>query len=340
MKAAILTAPMEFEIRDFPIPQPGVGQVVIRVKASGVCPSGLKLIKQPQRMPDEFWQIPGAPGHEVSAEVVEISKEVIKWSTGDRIVVTGGPTCGKCHYCLRGQFRFCENRVFTNMSHMGFSEYMACSEDELVAIPDGVSDEEASLAEPLACVVGSVEKCHIKAGDTVAVVGCGVMGQLHIQIMNALGARVIAIDIDENRRAFGVKSGALQHSPPGKAADELVKEISDGRGAETVIVAAGTPEAAESAFPLVGPGGTILFFAGIWPADMISIDPNFIHYQQINITGSVGGMVADFQRALAWISSNRINVQSLITGRFSLEEIIEAHKICEKGIGYKNLIIP
>jgi L-iditol 2-dehydrogenase len=226
------------------------------------------------------------------------------------------------------------------MTHMGFSEFMACTEEELVAIPDGVSEEDASLAEPIACVVGSIEKCHIQADDIVVVIGCGVMGQLHIQLTHSLGAKVIAIDMDESRRAFAVKSGALQQSPPGKATNELVKELSQGRGADVVIVAAGAIAAVESAFSLIGPGGTILFFAGIWPADVISIDPNFIHYQQINITGSVGGMVVDFQRALAWMAGNRLDVQSLVTARFPLIELNEAHNVCEKGIGYKNLIIP
>lgn len=339
MRAAVLTAPTKFEIRDFPTPHARKNQVVIHVRASGVCPSGLKLITQPERMPEDFWRIPGAPGHEVSGEIVEIGKGVTKWRLGDRVVVTGGPTCGKCHYCLRGKYRFCENRNFNTMTHMGFSEYMLCSEEELVAIPVSVNDEQASLAEPFACVVGSLEKCEIKAGEIVVVIGCGVMGLLHLQLAQALGASVMVVDIDENRRAFATKCGAVAQMSPGKEASDHVYELSHGRGADTVIVTAGTAEAAKSAFPLVSPGGTIMLFAGVWPAEKISIDPNFIHYQQIRITGSVGGMVVDFQRALTWMCSNRVDVQPLITGRYSLDEVNEAHHACQKRIGYKNLVI-
>jgi L-iditol 2-dehydrogenase len=340
MQATILHGPMDLRLEAWPMPKATPGRVVLRVKVVGVCPSGLKMLKDPSRVPIALRHVPGMPGHETAAEIVSVGPGVSAFAVGDRVAPTGGPTCGRCHYCRRGLFRFCERRDFSDIDYMSFAQFMACDADALVRIPGTVSDEEASFAEPLACCIASLEKCSVQAGDDVVVIGAGTMGLLHLQLAQAVGARVIAVEPDERRRSFALKMGAAASIYPDQNTARQVRELTGGRGATAVIVAVGSVPAVESAFELVGPGGTVMLFAGTWPPATIALDPNKIHYPQISVTGSVGGLMVDFERAMALLASQAIEVNPLITARFPLSEIMEAHRTHEAATGYKVLVIP
>lgn len=340
MQAAVLRGVMDMRVETFPMPQAAPGRVVLRIKAVGVCPSGLKLLKDPSRMPASFWNVPGVPGHETAAKIVAVGPGVTGYAVGDRVAPTGGPTCGRCHYCRRGLFRFCERQDFSKIDYMSFAEYMACDADALVRIPDSLSDEEASFAEPLACCVASVEKCSLRVGDDVVVIGAGTMGLLHVQLVRAAGARPIVVEPNKRRRASAMDMGAAESLPAGKDATARIQDLTGGRGAAAVIVAVGAAQAIESAFHFVAPGGTLMLFAGTWPPGTIAIDPNLIHYHQINVTGSVGGLMIDFERALALMASGAVNIKPLITARYPLDEVMQAHRELEAGTGYKVLVIP
>lgn len=340
MRATVLRGPMDLCVETFPLPQAAPGQVVLRVKAVGVCPSGLKLIREPERMPEAFWRAPGAPGHEVAAEVAAIGPGVAGFAVGDRVAPTGGPTCGSCHFCRRGLFRFCERQDFAVIQFMGFAEYMVCRADALVRVPAGVDDEAATFAEPLACCVASLDKCALHPGDDLVVLGAGTMGLLHVQLARALGVRVLVVEPDERRRAFALTMGAAHALREGALVVEEVKALTGGRGAAAVVVAAGSAQAVERAVEFAGPGAAVMLFSGVWPRATVALDPNLIHYRQIVLTGSVGGLMVDFERALALLAGGRLEVRPLVTARFPLADVMAAHREHAAATGYKVLVIP
>jgi L-iditol 2-dehydrogenase len=340
MRATKLMGPMDLSIETLPIPEITEGSVLLGISAVGVCPSGLKMLKDPSRIDEVFWDIPGFPGHETAAEVVEVGPGVEGLVPGDHVVPTGPPACGQCHFCRRGQLRFCKEKDFSKIENMSFADYMLCDAASLLPIAEGLGDEEACFAEPLACCVASVEKCSVRAGDTVIVVGAGTMGLLHVQILRSLGARPIVIEPNKNRRTFALEMGANLSLHPDPRAKDQIKEMTHGRGADAVIVTVGAAEAIQSAFDLVGPGGTLMFFAGTWPPTSVNLDPNLIHYQQMNVTGTVGTTAYDFERALALMAHGSVDVKPLISGRYPLQEIIQAHRASEELSTYKILVKP
>jgi threonine dehydrogenase-like Zn-dependent dehydrogenase len=202
-----------------------------------------------------------------------------------------------------------------------------------------LSDEEASFAEPLGCCIASVEKCSLDPGGVAAIIGAGTMGLLHLQLFLGMGARVLVVEPDEGRRDFAQMQGADLRVEPAEAKDAIL-DHTNGRGAQTVVIAAGTGRAVELGFDLVSSGGTLMLFAGIWPATTIQLDPNLIHYKQINVTGSVGALMVDFEKALALMNNGAVDVASLISETFPLDEIMEAHRASERNDTYKVIVKP
>jgi L-iditol 2-dehydrogenase len=339
MRAAKLYGPMDLRLEEFPIPDLKPGQVLIKVTAVGVCPSGLKMLKDPSRIEPAFWEIPGFPGHETAGEVVQLGLNVKNFSLGDRVVPTAGPTCGSCRACRRGQFRFCENQDISAIESMSFSEYMVCDAEALLQIPKSLDDEQASFAEPLGCCIASVESCSVAPGDFAVVLGAGTMGLLHLQILHSLGARVGIIEPDPSRREIAAELGAEIYLAP-EQAKEGVNRWTANRGADTVIVAAGSVDAVKGGLELVADGGTVMLFAGIWPPTKIEIDPNEIHYRQFNLTGSVGALMVDFERALALLESGAVQVGAIISERYPLTAVLEAHYASERLDTYKVIVRP
>jgi L-iditol 2-dehydrogenase len=188
--------------------------------------------------------------------------------------------------------------------------------------------------------VASIAKCAIQAGDDVVVIGAGTMGLLHMQLALAASATPIVVEPDARRRGFALEQGAAASLPPGPDCGPQVKSLTGGRGAAAVIVAVGTAAAIESAFDFVAPGGTVMLFAGTWPQAMLTLDPNRIHYGQLNVTGSVGGLLVDFEQALALMAAGSVQVEPLITARFPLQAIMQAHQAHEAATGYKVLVLP
>jgi L-iditol 2-dehydrogenase len=181
---------------------------------------------------------------------------------------------------------------------------------------------EASLMEPLACCLHSIKKAHLRSGDTIAIVGAGTMGALHIMLAKHFGAKTIVSDIDQARLEFVEQIGAdVIVNPSVDDAVEVVKDHTDGRGADAVIVAASTRRAGEQALILVGPTGHIVFYASLYPKGFIDFDWNRIHYQEITIAGTEGHTSEDFHEALALAESGAVNVRPLISRIIPLEEL-------------------
>jgi L-iditol 2-dehydrogenase len=181
----------------------------------------------------------------------------------------------------------------------------------------------------------------VKEGDRVAIVGAGQIGLMHMQMANLLGAKTIVIDIKEERLSFASRLGA-SHVVNSSSADPVakVKELTGGDGADKVIVAIGNSQAIETGFQLVGPMGSVNLFASTNPPTKVSFDPNLVHHSEVSMIGSYDKTRSDLRDATRLIDEKKIDVKTLITHRYVLEDTWEALRSLEKGVGVKIMVKP
>ncbi|KPK24038.1 MAG: alcohol dehydrogenase [Nitrospira bacterium SG8_3] len=329
MRVAMYYNNKDIRVEDVPTPEIGPGELLVRIEASGICGSDVM----------EWYRVKKAPlvlGHEIAGEVAEVGRGVDGYKKGDRVVASHHVPCNSCRFCLKGYHTVCDTLRSTHFDPGGFAEYVrlpAINVDRGVYfIPDEVSFEEASLAEPLACVLRAQRIAGIGPGDTVVVMGSGIAGLLHIQLACAMGAgRVLATDVSEARLAAAQKSGAdIVIHAEGDVLSEL-RGANDGWLADKVLVCTGARAANLQALELVERGGAVLFFAPTDPEVTIPVSINGLFFRNdITLTTSYAGSPADHVTALALIRARRVRVRDIITHRLSLEETSKGFQLVAK----------
>jgi len=302
-----------------PTPQVGPGEVLMRVEASGIC--GTDLL--------EWYRLHKAPlvlGHEVAGVIVAAGEGVKRFRVGDRICAAHHVPCNACHYCLSGHHTVCDTLRQTNFDPGGFAEYVRLPpinvEQGIFLLPEGVSFEEATFVEPVACVLRGQRLAHFQPGQTVLVIGSGVAGLLHIQLARTSGAgHIVATDIIEYRLEAARKFGADVAVQARDYTPAYLREVADGRLADLVVVCSGAASAISQALESVERGGTILFFAPTEPGVTVPLSLNDLFWRnEITLTSSYGGSPADYAAALELIEARKIRVREMITHRLGLAE--------------------
>ena len=341
MKVARYHAPGDLRVEDAPEPTAGEGEVKIRVRNCSTCGTDLKIYRFGHHHIDP----PRVIGHEIAGEIVQVGAGVPGWREGDRVQVIAAIADGTCDECRRGAMTVCPNQESMGYHFDGgFAEYMVVPSkvlrvDGLNRIPDGIGYDEASIAEPLACVINGQSLARITAGQDVVVVGAGPIGCLHVRLARARGAaRVLLVDVNESRLAL---SAQRVRPDEATAVAEDVLKLTDGRGVDVAIVAAASGAAQEQALRLVARRGTVSFFGGL-PKDSpeITLDANLVHYRELTIVGANGSSPAHNKAALELIASGRVPVRDLITHRLPLPEIETALRVVASGEAIKVTIEP
>ncbi len=309
----------DVRIEEMPIPQIGAGELLVRVEASGICGSDVM----------EWYRIDRAPlvlGHEIGGQVVAVGQGVERYKEGDRVTAAHHVPCNTCHYCLSGHHTACETLRRTNFDPGGFAEYIrlpAINVDRGVfLLPDGVSYEEATFVEPLACVLRGQRMARMQLGCSVLVIGSGITGLLHVQVARKLGGgRVVATDINDYRLETARHLGADNTFRAEEDLPAVLRQVNQGCLADLVIVCTGAASAIAQALKSVERGGTILLFAPTDPGVTIPISVNELFFRNdITLTTSYAGSPADYQTALELIRAGTIKVREMITHRLSLTE--------------------
>ncbi len=345
MKAAVLEEIEKLFIRDVPDPECPDKGLVIKVKACAVCGTDVKVYHHGHRL----IKFPRITGHEVAGEVVEAGKEITDFKAGDRITVAAALPCGYCLYCRRGWQSMCDNLTAIGYHYNGgFAEYMAVPEVAYLngcvnRFGDEISCGEASLAEPMACVINGQELSGVSLGKLLVVVGAGPIGCLHIMLGKNLGVKkTVLADISSERLKMSEIAGADLYIDSSKRGlkDEIMK-ISSGRGADVVIVACSSGKAQEEALEIVAKKGNVNFFGGL-PKDkpFINFNSNLLHYGEFSVVGTHGSSPEHNTMALEMIKSKKIQVKGLISNRLPLERLHEGIAKTEKGEGLKTIIEP
>lgn len=308
----------DVRLEEMPTPQIGPGELLLKVAASGIC--GSDVMEWYRRD-----KVPLVLGHEVAGEVVEVGDGVEKFKAGDRVAATHHVPCNTCHYCLSGHHTVCETLLKgTHFEPGGFAEYVrvpAINVDRGVFhIPEGVTYEEASFMEPLACVLRGQRNARLRPGQTVLVLGSGISGLLHVGLARALGAGlVVAADTISFRLKKAEKMGAdLTLQADDKIPDRL-RQANDGRLADLVIICF------DGFIPLalnaVEKGGTVLFFAGAAGGATLPATINDLFWRtEITLTSTYAGAPFDCRTALKLIREGGIHVLETVTHRLGMSE--------------------
>ena len=325
MRVAMYYNNHDVRVEEMPVPTIGPGEVLLRVEASGLCGSDVM----------EWYRIAKAPavlGHEVAGVVAQVGEGVEGYKEGDRIVVAHHVPCNACSYCLSGHHTVCDTLRETSFEPGGFSEYLrvpAINVDRgMFPMPAGLSFEEASFAEPLACVYRGQKRANLRPGQSVLVLGSGLAGLLHINLARALGAGlIVATDMVDYRQEAARQLGADAAFPATEDVPARLREVNNGRLADLVIVCTGAPPALLQALQAVDRGGTVLFFAPTEPGVTVPVSINDVFFRNdVTLTTTYAGSPSDLVTALELIGAGQVQVGEMITHRLGLEEA---------GLGFK-----
>jgi threonine dehydrogenase-like Zn-dependent dehydrogenase len=319
MKAAINTDLQTIVIDEVPIPQPGPGEVLVQVKATGLC--GSDVDGYLGHHPMMKW--PLILGHECSGVVAELGPGVEGWQVGDAVAVEPFFTCKTCPACLRGKYNLCIDLKITGHQVPGsLAEYTIAEACFLHHKPDNISFVEAAIAEPTSGSLHAVERCGIRLGDFVVIIGCGTMGVLAMQHALNKGAEVFISEPSGFKRAVAEELGVHHTVDPAKQdLRERVRALTGSIGADCVIEAVGKPETLASTVGLVKRGGTIMLIG--WSGNKTDpIDLTTITLDEMTLLGTLG-FCHDFPVALKQMSQGKVKTLPLITHRLPLDRVEE-----------------
>ncbi len=328
MRAAMYHANLDVRIVELPRPQIGPGEILVRVRASGICGSDVM----------EWYRKPKAPlvlGHEIAAEVVELGAGVERVKVGDRVFVSHHVPCGSCRYCLAGHETVCDTLRTTNFDPGGFAEFVRVPsinvKHGVFPLPRELSDDEATLVEPLGCVIRGQRLAGFRPGGTVLVIGSGVAGLLHIKLAKASGAaRVIATDVVDYRKHAARRAGADVVIDGREDVPVRVREANDRHLVDFVVTCTGASKGIAQGLTSVDRGGTVLIFAPTDPTAKVEIPFNALWREEVTMTSSYGGSPRDIREAIELLASRRIAVSDMITHVLPLHEAAEGFRLVAK----------
>jgi L-iditol 2-dehydrogenase len=328
MKAAMLYGVKDLKVEDVEVPKVEAGEVLVKVKAATTCGTDLKIFQR--GYVEKVIKFPTIFGHEWAGEVVDVDKGLEWPKKGMRVRAGNSAPCLHCAMCQRGKYNLCENMIWL---WGAYAEYIKVPARMVLVnmqeIPEGVSFEEAAITEPLACVLHGVEEADVKLGDTVAIIGAGPIGLLHLLTVKKIGAtKAIVIDLVDERLDFAQKLGADVTINSGKENVEArIKELTGGYGADVAIEAIGLPATWEQALRLTRKGGVVLEFGGCPPETEVKVNAEMLHYGELTVMGTFHTTPLHFREALNLIATRTIDVRPLITRKMKLDNINEAFEI-------------
>jgi len=326
-RVVLLRGINDFNLEKLEVPKPGTGEIVIKVECSGLCPSDIKII----RYGSSLLRYPVVLGHETAGEIYAVGDDVTEVKIGEKVNIAADIFCGICKNCREGRENLCENPLSfgynVNGSH---ADYMLVPKKgvprAVFKIPDGLSTELATLTEPFACVVHSMNVSGASPGKKVAVIGDGPMALMHVILSKIYGISSISVlGLHDKKLKIAQDLGAdkVYNRKKYKNINEIIKENLEGF--DSVYLTVVNKETLEEAFKLVNKGGYVVVFAGV-PSHSVSytLDPNLIHYNEVSLIGSFGYTYVEYSKALKLLSEHQELVSKIISHRFKIEDFKEA----------------
>jgi|BioPla2DNA2_1021312.scaffolds.fasta_scaffold18497_4 2-desacetyl-2-hydroxyethyl bacteriochlorophyllide A dehydrogenase len=327
MKAAVVERINELRVKEVETPQPGPGEVLVEVKACGVCGTDVHVLDG--NFPADF---PIIPGHELSGQVVAVGENTRSVQVGDRVAIQPNLSCGACDSCRAGKPHFCSDFMGVGTKlHGGFAEYILCPEVLVHRFPEHLSYEDASFAEPLSCCLHGLDLLQLVPGENCLVIGAGSIGLLMTQLLLHGGASTVTVvERSEAKRNLAEKFGAVG------CAD---LQNLEGRTFENVIECVGNPWLMEQTITLAAPKGKILWFGVPAEEDVVKIHPVQVFRKELTIMGSFVNPFT-FDRALALLAGGRLQVAEMNSHTYSLDDTLQAIADKRNSVGIRQVVLP
>jgi L-iditol 2-dehydrogenase len=324
MRSVFFLGPNQLELREVAIPEPGPGEVVVKVEAALTCGTDLKGYLRGHRL-----FVPPMPfGHEFAGVISAVGQGAASWRAGDTVTAANSAPCNACFYCRRGRQQLCEE-LNSRFNWGAFAEYIRVPAhivaQNMHRVPHGLPIAQAALIEPLACALHGVRDAGIELGDTVAIIGVGAQGLMQVQLARACGAaQVIAIGRAHGRLDRARQLGAHHAiSTLDEDAVARVRALTGGRGADVTIESAGSTETWQLALALTRPGGTAIMFSGLPGGTEAPFDATRLHYQEISVKGCFHHTPRLVEQALQLLAAGVVDGGALIDGHIGLA-LVEA----------------
>jgi threonine dehydrogenase-like Zn-dependent dehydrogenase len=341
MKACVFHGPGDVRVEERPQPRPGPGEMLLKMRATGICYSDIRVYKGEKKAR------PGViPGHEPVGVIAALGEGVEGFRAGQEVALCPILACGACFFCRRGYRNRCPQRTTLGYeADGGLAEYMLVPAallrlGHVFPLPPGLPAARATLTEPLACVLNSLETCRLTPGGSLVVVGAGPMGLLHIMLARQMGvATIIAAELVDERLAHAHRWGAdLCLSPERDDLAARVLDATDGLGADAVVVSTGSAQAVVAGLALARRQGVVSLFGGFPPDATIPLDVNAIHYGELVLTGSQNATSDQYRRALLLLT-RLPQAEEINTHPFEISDSPKAYSSRLGMDGLKSLVV-
>lgn len=341
MRQALFYAPGDVRVERVAIPHPGPGEVLVRVEVALVCGTDAKTFRRGH--PVLLERAPAPFGHEYAGIVEEVGEGVESISPGDRVTSANSAPCGHCFFCRRGQDSLCENlQPFLNGA---YADYLLVPERivavNMFRVPEGMEPEQAALVEPFSCVLKGLEVTEVGPGVTVGVLGLGPIGLMMTHAAVSQGAEVIAIG--RHGRHLGVaRDMGAQALVDTESEEDPVAAVrsftEEGRGADFVVEAVGSPEAWSLALAMVRAGGVVNFFGGCEEGTVTCVDTYRVHYEELRLASTFHHSPRHVRMAMDLLGRSGLLSRELLTHRYTLDELDVPLRVANKELSEEGFI--
>jgi len=343
MKAAKLFGKNDLRIVDVPVPEIAADEMLLRVGAATVCGTDLRMYANGAAGAGE--ETPLTLCHEFAGTIEKLGENVCGYETGQRVSVAPNIGCGICDFCVSGNSHHCKKLIALGI-HMdgGLAEFvripaLAIAHGNVTPMADDVSFEAAAANEAFACVFNSFERYMVGPGDVVLIIGAGAIGMMHAELAFMAGAgSVILNDISEERLDL-CKALDPRITIAAKDLKETVDSVSAGLGADVVITACSVQAVQEDAFNYAALNGRVNFFGGLPAGKSATLDTNQIHYKQLIVSGTTRSSLEQYRKALDFIAKGIVDLDSLVTDRYRIEDVKTAFENAAAQKGLKQAIV-
>lgn len=333
MKSAVFYGTHDIRVEERPVPEPGDREVLIQVKACGICGTDVHIYEGDKGAAEVT--PPTILGHEFSGVIAKVGSKVKKFRAGDRVCIDPNCYCGSCDYCRSGEVHFCEHMIgYGTTVDGGFAEYCAVRESQVYLLGENTTFEQGAMAEPAACCLHGIDMCDVRPGSQAVIIGGGMIGLLMLQLAKLAGAAKVALlEPVEKKREMAKRLGADVCIDPLKENVKVRLQEAGMTWINTVIECAGRPSTMEQAIELAGKKGTVMMFGLTKPDAEIAVKPFQIFQKELTLKASYINPCTQ-KRALQLIDSGRLDVESMIcstAGLSDLEEILKNPSLRSEG---------
>jgi L-iditol 2-dehydrogenase len=344
MKAAMFHGPKTVILEETAVPSISNDEVLVKIKAATTCGTDRKLYLRTDKYP-AYFNPPSIFGHEVAGEIYEIGKNVKGYEIGQPVFVHDSAPCLKCYYCKIGRHSLCENITWNWGT---WTEFLRVPKEivqsgNMVLIPKNLSFAEAALTEPLSCVLMGVERSNIGLGDTVVINGAGPIGLFWTNLVKNKGAKIIQVDLKQERLDLAKKLGAdiiLNASEEADIIQAVKNNTDEGRGADVAVEAVGYPETWESTIRMARKGALVNLFGGPPPSSSITVNTALLHYNELTLMGVFHTTPRYVQASINLLAHRKIETDIFITETLKLDDLDKILENLVEQKGIKTAIIP